>query len=249
MWLIARFPTVVRPPLAESGAGFAPISRLPFTSTDKGELENAFAFDRTGTTPFVGFIEKQSCGDLLARCSSSPAVADCATAVLQKTDNKSRNAIAFIVNPFESSPGFNNDDQEDPHSEQWARGGCRETGKTNRQKAKRNIASASPRVIPLRKVAGASGRGRNQALLLRSVAQFWYQSIVFCNPSTSEVLARKPNSRSARVTSRRRRGWPSGCIASQMSSPSNPVNLHSNVANSRTVISCPDPMFTGSGLL
>src|ERR1700733_1268300 len=130
MWLIARSPTVVRPPLAESGAGFAPISRLPFTSTDKGELENALALDLTGTTPFVGFIEKQSCGDALSRCSSLPVVADCATAVLQKTDNKIRNAIAFIVNPFTLSPGFNKDDQEDPHSEQWARDACRETAKT-----------------------------------------------------------------------------------------------------------------------
>src|ERR1700677_1420428 len=113
MWLTAKFPTIVRPPLAESGAGFAPISRLPFTSTDKGELENAFALDRTGTTPFVEFIVKQSYGDVLSRCSSWPVVADCATAVLQKTDNKSKNAIAFIASPFKSSPGSNHDDQED----------------------------------------------------------------------------------------------------------------------------------------
>ena len=96
--------------------------------------------------------------------------------------------------------------------------------------------------------AGHENKG-GVVVLLHGVPQFWYHSTVFRSPSSSEVFARKPNSRSARVTSRRRRGWPSGCVVSQMSSPSNPVSLHSNVANSRTVISRPDPMFTGSGLL
>jgi hypothetical protein len=121
---------MVRPPLAESGAGFAPTSRLPFTSTDKRELEKALALDRTGTTPFVGFIVKQSCGGVLSRCSSWLVVADCATAVLQKTDNKRRNATAFIVNPFKSSPGFNKDDPEVPIVSK-AHEGCRETSKSN----------------------------------------------------------------------------------------------------------------------
>src|SRR5271154_7557224 len=104
MWLTARFPTMVRPPLAESAAGFAPISRLPFSSTYKGESENAVALDRTGSTPFVGFILKQAIADVLSSRSTGLLIGDCATTPSQRTHNKkSRNASFFMVDPLKSS--------------------------------------------------------------------------------------------------------------------------------------------------
>src|SRR5439155_5676231 len=46
-----------------------------------------------------------------------------------------------------------------------------------------------------------------------------YQAMVSRRPSSKGVVARKPNSFSARETSRQRRGWPSGRDASQTSRP------------------------------
>jgi hypothetical protein len=77
---------------------------LPFTSTFKGESENAVALDRTGITPFVGFILRQACAGFLSFRSSRPGIADCASAILQKTHNKTKNAMFFIVNPLKPNP-------------------------------------------------------------------------------------------------------------------------------------------------
>src|SRR5262245_30441504 len=62
------------------------------------------------------------------------------------------------------------------------------------------------------------------AFVLDRVSLFVYQSIVCLNPSSKGTRARNPNNFSALVTSRQRRGWPSGFDLSQTMRPRNPVS-------------------------
>ena len=73
-----------------------------------------------------------------------------------------------------------------------------------------------------------------------------YHSIVRASPSVKSVVAEKPNAARARVTSRLRRGWPSGFVRSNTRRPLNPVRAAISPARSRMLISKPAPMFTGS---
>src|ERR1700722_8692080 len=74
-----------------------------------------------------------------------------------------------------------------------------------------------------------------------------YQSIVLRRPASNDVAARNPNSLSARLTSRRRRGWPFGWFVSQMILPVKPVICAMVSARSRIEISILLPRITGSG--
>src|ERR1039458_7211640 len=75
-----------------------------------------------------------------------------------------------------------------------------------------------------------------------------YDSTVCLIPSSSPILARKPNSASAREISKRRRGCPSGFVKSHSTSPSKPVTRIMRDTRSLMEISMPVPRFTGSGL-
>lgn len=76
-----------------------------------------------------------------------------------------------------------------------------------------------------------------------------YQSIVVFKPCSSVVWAVNPISFSARVTSRQRRGWPSGLLASQMILLVKLLRRAINSVRFFMVISRPLPRFMGSGEL
>src|SRR5262249_27002830 len=76
-----------------------------------------------------------------------------------------------------------------------------------------------------------------------------YHSTVRRSPSSRGVLARKPNLSKARVTSSRRRGWPSGLPACHLTSPLKPATRQINATRSLIAISWPIPIFTGSSSL
>ena len=59
----------------------------------------------------------------------------------------------------------------------------------------------------------------------------------FFSPSSNEVFASNPNSCFAPLTSRHRRGWPSGLLVSHLISPSNPVSWPISVTSSLMEIS------------
>src|SRR4051794_791913 len=63
-----------------------------------------------------------------------------------------------------------------------------------------------------------------------------YHATVRSRPSRNPVVARNPNSRSARDTSRHRRGWPFGCVVSHTIVPVNPTSPAIVSAVSRMVI-------------
>src|SRR5262249_10859117 len=65
-----------------------------------------------------------------------------------------------------------------------------------------------------------------------------YQATVRSMPSASGVRATKPNRSCARLTSSRRRGWPFGCVVSQMNRPVKPVARAITPASSPIEISC-----------
>jgi len=73
--------------------------------------------------------------------------------------------------------------------------------------------------------------------------------MVLLRPSSNFVLALKPNSFSAFVTSNIRRGWPSGLVLSHNIFPLKAVNLAIRATRSLIEISNPAPRLTGSCLL
>jgi DegT/DnrJ/EryC1/StrS aminotransferase family len=68
-----------------------------------------------------------------------------------------------------------------------------------------------------------------------------YHSTVRRSPSSKDVVARKPNRRSARDVSRERRGWPSGIASFQRTSPRNSISRQISATRSRIRISKPEP--------
>src|SRR5919201_135545 len=76
-----------------------------------------------------------------------------------------------------------------------------------------------------------------------------YHSTVFRKPSSNFVFAENPKASRARLTSRQRRGWPSGLVGSNTSRPLYPHRPAIRSARSLMEISKPAPMFTGSGAL
>src|SRR5205807_424873 len=73
-----------------------------------------------------------------------------------------------------------------------------------------------------------------------------YQAMVRRSPSASPTSALKPKRSRARVTSRRRRGWPLGSEGSQTKRPVNLVAPATRLARSRMDSSSPLPRLTGS---
>ena len=91
---------------------------------------------------------------------------------------------------------------------------------------------------------GALGRDFRQRRVAARCER--YQAIVCSRPSRSAVLARKPNSRSAREVSSQRRGCPSGLEVSQTISPVKPTSSAISSVSPAIEISSPEPRLTGS---
>ena len=101
---------------------------------------------------------------------------------------------------------------------------------------------------PRRRQAGTGTRISRLARHNPSGAFVRYHSIVRLSPASKSVVARKPNSCSALLTSRHRRGCPSGLLGSQLILPAKRVSRAIRLTTSRIAISRPAPRFTGSGL-